>query len=149
MANAREIDWESLPLGREFDVYALPQDPRVGILAWPPSWKTERNWKWVTCSLANTQKSPEGNDLSFSSKDQHNMSERKVRKSVLFFGIYEPSLLSLYDRMFTNRRVFVPSVSPGLLFVHVFIFMNVLHDAWLHSKANYYAYFLCSVWGSW
>ena len=57
------------------------------------------------------------------------MSERKVRKSVLFFGIYEPSLLSLYDRMFTNRRVFVPSVSPGLLFVHVFIFMNVLHDA--------------------
>ena len=42
------------------------------------------------------------------------MSERKVRKSVLFFGIYEPSLLSLYDRMFINRRVFVPSVSVSM-----------------------------------
>ena len=42
------------------------------------------------------------------------MSERKVRKSVLFFSIYEPSLLSLYDRMFINRRVFVPSVSVSM-----------------------------------
>ena len=60
---------------------------------------------------------------------QENMIERKVRKSVLCFGIYEPLLVSLYDRMFINRRVFVPSVSLGLLFVHVCIFMNVLRDA--------------------
>ena len=57
------------------------------------------------------------------------MSKRKVRKSVLLFGIHEPSLLSSFDQMFINRRVFVPSVSLGLLFVHVFKFMNVLHDA--------------------
>ena len=67
--------------------------PRVGNLTWPPSWKTERNWKLVTCHLGDTQKSPEVNDLCFSSKYQDNMSERKVKKSVLFFGIYEPSLL--------------------------------------------------------
>ena len=42
------------------------------------------------------------------------MSERMVRKSVLFFDIYEPSLLSLYDWMFINRRVFVPSVSVSM-----------------------------------
>ena len=66
------------------------------------------------------------NELCFSSKYQDKMIERKVRKSVLFSCIYEPSLLSLYDRMFINRRVFVPCVSLGLLFVHVCIFMNVL-----------------------
>ena len=124
-----------------------PGTPRVGNLTWSPSWKTERNWKWVTYHLGNTQKSPEVNDLCFSSKYQDNMSERKVRKSVLFFGICEPSLLWLYDQMFINRRVFVPSVSLGLLFEHVCIFMNVLHDAWLHSKADYYACFLHSVLG--
>ena len=138
----REIEWEGPPPVGILTL-RVPQGPKVGNLTWPPSWKTERNWKWLTFHLANTQKSPEANDLRFSSR------QRKVRKSVLFFFIYEPSLLLLYDRMFTNRTVFVPSVSLGLLFVLVFMFMNVLRDAWLHSKANYYACFLCSVWGSW
>ena len=45
-----------------------PRVPRVGNLTWPPSWKTERNWKWVTCHLGNTQKSPEVNYRCFSWK---------------------------------------------------------------------------------
>ena len=83
----------------------------------------------MTYHLGNTQKSPEVNDVCFSSKYQDNMSERKVRKSVLLFGIGEQSPLSLYDQMLINRRVFVPSVFLGLLFVHVCIFMSVLRDA--------------------
>ena len=59
---SREIDWEGLS-----------------------SWKTKRNWKWVTCHLANTQKSLETNDLSLSSKHQHNVSNRKVWKSFFYF----------------------------------------------------------------
>ena len=41
-----------------------------------------------------------------------NMSERMVRKSVLFFGIYEPPLLSLYDRMFIRKNLPTPTPLP-------------------------------------
>ena len=41
-------------------------------------------------------------------------SNKKGEESVLFFGIYEPSLLSLFDRMFIDRRVFVSSVSVSM-----------------------------------
>ena len=78
------------------------------------------------------------------------MSERKARKSVLFFGIYEPPVLSLYDRLFTNRIKSLRFFCFSWITFHVcmyHMFMSVLRDAWLHSKAYYYAYFLCSVLG--
>ena len=72
----------------------------------------------MTCHLGNTQKSPEVNDLILLFLKVTRQHERKngdeICFSVLFFGIYEPSFLSLYDQMFINRRVFVPSVSVSM-----------------------------------
>ena len=62
-------------------------------------------------------------------EEKFRISARPCKILYLFFGLYEPSLLSLYDRMFTNKKVFVSSVSLGLLFGHVFILMNVQRDA--------------------
>ena len=113
-SHPREIDWESLSLGGDFDIYALPQGPRApGSGIWHGRHlgrPRESGNEWPTILLI-PRSHQRWKDLCFSSKHQHNMSERKVRKSVLFFGLYEPTFLSSYDQMFTNRRAFVPSVS--------------------------------------
>ena len=98
---------------------------RVGNLTWPPSWKTERNWRWVTYQVTRG-KWPL---LFFKVSRQH---ERKKGKEICFIFRYMWTITSFTvwsKKMFINRRVFV---LLRLLFVHVCILMNVLRDAWLH-----------------